>query len=152
MEDLIRYLRAAFASEYAFMLKAQNFHWNVESDDFVQLHELFGKIYNEVEDVLDDFAENIRKVKAFAPASFSAFTKLSAVSGVDQMPMDCHEMLQSLLTDSENMEQMFAIAYEKAEANKKFGLANFLADRQDAHAKHSWMLRMMLTPDTDESQ
>ena len=150
MEDLITYLKAAFASEYAFLLKAQNFHWNVEGDDFVQLHELFGKIYEEVEGTIDDFAENIRKIQGYAPASFSVLNKLSAVGGVDQMPMDCMDMLQMLLTDSVNMEQMFAIAYEKADTNKKFGLANYLADRQDAHAKHSWMLRMMLIPDADD--
>ena len=151
MEDLISYLKAAFASEYAFQSKAQNFHWNVQGDDFVQLHELFGKIYEEVQDSIDAFAENIRKIQAYTPASFAALNKLSAVGGVDTMPTDCDVMLQSLLTDSVNMEQMFAIAYEKADANKKYGLANFLADRQDAHAKHSWMLRMMLVPDADDT-
>lgn len=150
MEDLINYLKATFASEYAFYLKAQNFHWNIEGDDFVQLHDLFGEIYGEVGGAIDAFAENIRKVQAYTPASFSALNKISAVGGVDQMPMYCDDMLQSLLTDSENMEQMFAMAYEKADANKKYGLANFLADRQDAHAKHSWKLRTLLVPDADE--
>ena len=150
MEDLINYLKSAFASEYAFYLKAQNFHWNVEGEDFYQMHGLFGQIYEEVGDAIDDFAENIRKVQAYAPASFGALNKISAVGGVDQMPMDCCEMAQSLLTDSENMEQMFAIAYEKADANKKYGLANFLADRQDAHAKHSWMLRATLVPEAED--
>jgi DNA-binding ferritin-like protein len=150
MEDLINYLKATFASEYAFYLKAQNFHWNIEGDDFVQLHDLFGEIYDEVGDAIDPFAENIRKIQAYTPASFSALNKISAVGGVDQMPMYCDDMLQSLLTDSENMEQMFAMAYEKADANKKYGLANFLADRQDAHAKHSWKLRTLLVPDADE--
>ena len=150
MEDLVNYLKATFASEYAFYLKAQNFHWNVEGDDFVQLHDLFGEIYAEVGGSIDDFAENIRKIQAYTPASFSALSKISAVGGVDQMPMYCDDMLQSLLTDGEVLEQMFAIAYEKADANKKYGLANFLADRQDAHAKHNWKLRMMLVPDDDE--
>jgi DNA-binding ferritin-like protein len=41
-------LKTAFASEYAFALKAQNFHWNVEGASFPQLHKLFEKIYKEV--------------------------------------------------------------------------------------------------------
>lgn len=150
MEDLINYLKAAFASEYAFYLKAQNFHWNVEGEYFQQMHELFGDIYEEVGDAIDPFAENIRKIQAYAPGSFGALNKISAVGGADVMPMDCHEMAQALLTDSENLEQMFAIAYEKADANKKYGLANFLADRQDAHAKHSWMLRATLVPEMED--
>lgn len=150
MEELIRAVKVAFASEYAFYLKAQNFHWNVEGDDFVQLHELFGKIYGEVGDSIDDFAENIRKIQAYTPASFFSLNTLSRVNGQDNIPMDCHEMLQELLDDSVNMEEIFANAYEVADAARKYGFANFLADRQDAHAKHSWMLRAMLVPDADE--
>lgn len=145
MEDLITYLKSVFASEYAFLLKAQNFHWNVEGEYFQQFHELYGNIYSEVDGSIDAFAENIRKIGAYTPASFGALNKISAVGGVDTMPMSCDDMTQALLTDSLNLEMMFAMAYEKAEANKKYGLANFLADRQDAHAKHSWMLRATLT-------
>lgn len=150
MEDLINYLKATFASEYAFYVKAQNFHWNVEGEYFPQMHELFGNIYSEVGDSIDAFAENIRKVQAYAPASLGALNRMSGVAGVDTMPMDAFDMAEALLLDSQNLEQMFTIAYEKAEANKKYGLANFLADRQDAHAKHSWMLRVTTIPEDED--
>ena len=150
MEELIRAMKAAFASEYAFSLKAQNFHWNVEGDDFPQLHALFERIYDEVYGSIDDFAENIRKIQAYTPASFFSLQTLSTVQGQDNIPMDCCDMLQELLDDSVNLEEQFARAYEIADSNRKYGLANFLADRQDAHAKHSWMLRATLVPDADE--
>ena len=35
-------LKILLATEYAFVIKAQQFHWNVEGPDFVQLHEFFG--------------------------------------------------------------------------------------------------------------
>lgn len=150
MDELIASLKAAFASEYAFYLKAQNFHWNVEGDDFYQMHELFGKIYGEVGDSIDTFAENIRKCQAYAPASFTVLDALSVVGGENRAPLDCLEMAQQLLQDSDNLAAMFAAVYEKAEANREFGLANFLADRQDAHRKHSWMLRATLVPEKEE--
>ena len=37
-------LKTAFASEYAFALKAQNFHWNTEGPLFYQHHLLFERI------------------------------------------------------------------------------------------------------------
>ena len=150
MEELVRALKAAFASHYAFYLKAQNFHWNVEGDDFKQMHDLFGAIYDEVGDTVDDFAENIRKCQAYAPASFNAFNKTSIVAGQDNMPRTCKEMCQELLLDSDNLAQMMANVYEKAEAAREFGLANYLADRQDAYRKHSWMLRATLVEEPDE--
>ena len=41
-------LKTLLATEYAFVIKAQLFHWNVEGPDFAQLHEFFGNIYEEV--------------------------------------------------------------------------------------------------------
>lgn len=150
MTELIRALKAAFASEYAFYVKAQNFHWNVEGEYFQQYHELFGDIYSEVGDSIDDFAENIRKLGEKAPGSLLAFARDSVVAGQEGTP-DCDAMLQELLQDSENMSLLFANVYEKAEAERRYGLANFLADRQDAHDKHSWKLRVTLKsePETD---
>jgi len=65
MDELRKALKIAFASEYAFFIKAQNFHWNVEGMFFEQFHALFGGIYEEVYENIDPFAENIRKEMVF---------------------------------------------------------------------------------------
>ena len=38
MDALQQALKIAFATEYAFYLKAHYFHWNVEGADFYQYH------------------------------------------------------------------------------------------------------------------
>lgn len=133
-------LKTAFASEYGFYLKAQNFHWNVEGPNFPQYHDLFGRIYEEVGDIIDDFAENIRKAGTYVPASFSRFSMLSTVSDETEM-LPAEQMLAELYQDSEKMAQLFKVIFDMAEANGDHGLADFFAGRQDAHKKHSWMLR-----------
>ena len=143
MEELIKTSKVAFASEYAFMVKAQFFHWNIEGSNFPQYHTLLDTIYSEVQDNLDAFAENIRKIGAYTPASFTRFSMLSQVEDETQI-IPAEAMLAELYQDSEKMIQMFQVVYMLAEQNKEFGLANFYADRQDAHAKHSWMLRATL--------
>ena len=52
--------------------------------------------------------------------------------------------MKELLADSDRMADIFRITFDMAEANGDHGLSNFLADRQDAHKKHSWMLRASL--------
>ena len=143
MEELIKTSKVAFASEYAFMVKAQFFHWNVEGSNFPQYHALLDTIYSEVQDKLDAFAENIRKIGAYTPASFTRFSMLSQVEDETQL-MPAEAMLAELYQDCEKMIQMFQVVYMLAEQNREFGLANFYADRQDAHAKHCWMLRSTL--------
>ena len=136
-------LKTAFASEYAFYLKAQNFHWNVEGSNFPQYHELFGKIYEEVGGIIDDFAENLRKSGTYAPASFSKFSMLTQVDDENGVPDPGH-MLAELYKDSETMAGVFKAVYQLADQAGEYGLSNFFADRQDAHRKQSWMLRSTL--------
>lgn len=143
MKDLINLSKVAFASEYAFFVKSQFFHWNVEGPNFPQYHELFGEIYQEVYENIDPFAENIRKLGAYTPGSFSRFSMLSVIDDEIEL-MTAEQMLFELHNDCENMQKIFQTVYQVAEANKEFGLANFYADRQDAHAKHCWMLKSTL--------
>ncbi len=136
-------LKSAFASEYAFALKAQNFHWNVEGPLFSQLHELFERIYNEVYGSIDTFAEQLRALQVYTPASLQKFSMLSIVKDENEVP-DFQGMLRELLVDSDKMAEIFRITFDMAEQAGDHGLSNFLADRQDAHKKHSWMLRASL--------
>jgi len=136
-------LRSAFASEYAFLIKAQRFHWNVEGRHFYSDHGLFQTIYEEVQEIIDDFAENLRKLQLFAPASLGELSMLSMISDASD-GLVAEEMLQVLLDDSDKMVSIFRMMFEIAEEHGDHGLSNFLADRQDAHAKHSWMLRSSL--------
>jgi len=143
MDELQRALKIAFASEYSFALKAQNFHWNVEGPLFPQLHTLFGEIYEEVYGSIDAFAENIRKIKAYTPASYTRFSMLSGIEDETEiLPADA--MIAELLSDSDRMQEMFKIVFQASEELREHGLSDFLAGRQDAHAKHSWMLRATL--------
>jgi starvation-inducible DNA-binding protein len=136
-------LKTAFASSYSFVLKAQNFHWNVEGPLFVQLHELFGNIYEEVYGSIDTFAEELRALQVYTPASLQKFSMLSLVQDENEIK-DFQSMLRELLTDSEKMAQLYKVVFDMAEANGDHGLADFFAGRQDAHKKHSWMLRSCL--------
>jgi starvation-inducible DNA-binding protein len=136
-------LKTAFASSYSFVLKAQNFHWNVEGPLFVQLHELFGNIYEEVYGSIDTFAEELRALQIYTPASLQKFSMLSLVQDENEIK-DFQSMLRELLADSEKMAQLYKVVFDMAEANGDHGLADFFAGRQDSHKKHSWMLRSCL--------
>ena len=143
MDKFVNQLKIAFASQYAFAIKAQNFHWNVEGIDFYQKHKMFQKIYEETYGAVDDFAENIRKIKAYTPASLYRFSALSAVDDEVEI-LDPQAMVAELLRDAEKMQEIMKVLFTEAEALGHHGLSNFLADRQDAFAKHAWFLRSTL--------
>ena len=107
-------LKTAFASEYSFVIKAQNFHWNCEGPLFYQLHLMFERIYTEVYDSIDTFAEQLRALQVYTPASLSKFSMLTKVEDENAVP-EFNGMLSELLEDSERMANIFRITFEMAE-------------------------------------
>jgi starvation-inducible DNA-binding protein len=143
MEELIKTIKVAFASEYSYFVKAQFFHWNVEGSNFPQYHELFGNIYEEVYGNIDAFAENLRKLGTYAPGSFDRLSMLSRIEDETQI-MPAEQMLAELLADSERMCEMLKVVFMLSEQAREHGLSDFIAGRQDAHRKHAWMLKSTL--------
>jgi starvation-inducible DNA-binding protein len=148
MSELQKALKIAFASEFSFFLKAQNYHWNVTGPLFPQLHDLFGKIYEEVYDSIDTFAEEIRALGTYAPASLERFTMLTRVDDENGVP-PADAMIRDLLDESNKMTKILKLTFDLATSNGEEGLADFLAGRMDAHRKHSWMLRSTMGTDTE---
>ena len=143
MDELKQAMKQAFANSFAFYLKAQFFHWNVEGILFPQLHTFFGGIYEEVYGSIDPFAENIRKLGSYAPGSFSRLSQLAAINDEERIP-PAKDMLEILLQDNDVILESIKAAYDAAESVGAVGLSDFLAGRQDAHMKHGWMLRATL--------
>jgi starvation-inducible DNA-binding protein len=140
MNELQKAAKIAFASEFTFYLKAHFYHWNVEGIHFQELHSLFETIYTEVYGSIDEFAEKIRSLGAYAPGSNSRFNVLTAINDETEV-LASEAMLAELLSDSDNMVKILKRVYDIAETAGEHGFSNFLAERMDAHRKHSWMLR-----------
>lgn len=137
-------LKALLATQYAYVIKAQFFHWNVEGPDFAQLHEFFGDIYEEVYDnSIDQTAEFIRILDDYTPGSFERFMELSQIAGQTKVPR-ARLMIEELLADTESLINLLNQTFDSAEAEDQQGVMDFLAARIDAMGKHRWMLRSFL--------
>jgi starvation-inducible DNA-binding protein len=136
-------LKTLLATQYAFVIKAQFFHWNVEGSDFAQLHKFFGKIYEEVNGAIDATAEYIRIMEEYTPGSFERFQELSLITGQIKVPR-ARLMLQELLADNQVVIDLLNQCFSSAEQENQQGIADFIAGRIDAQGKHGWMLKAFL--------
>lgn len=139
MDELKMALKRAFATTYAFLIKSENFHWNVTGPNFVQHHKLFGDIYDEVDDELDDFAEHVRALRCWVPASFTQLSEHSTILDTLEI-LPPTEMVRTLYVDNGKVHVALMEAYGLAEQEYEAGLCAFLSERIDAHRKHGWML------------
>ena len=137
-------LKTLLASEYAFAIKSQYFHWNVEGSHFRSYHKFFEELYLEIsENAIDQIAEYIRTLDTYTPGSFERFSELSVIQGQLKVPR-AMIMMEELLEDNYKLESILKQSFEYAQAEKNRGIENFIAERLDAHAKHRWMLKSFL--------
>jgi starvation-inducible DNA-binding protein len=142
METLIEIMRRVLADAYAFQLKANNYHWNVEGPNFAEYHKFLGDLYEEVFEATDAIAEQIRALDAYAPGSFSRFMELTDIQCEIVVPAPI-EMMRNLFVDNDKVLETLNVAFKLAENFDKQGLADYLAGRIDMHNKHRWMLRSL---------
>lgn len=140
MDDLIEEMKKTLADTFALYLKSHNFHWNVEGTMFLELHQYFGELYEELHDAVDPIAEQIRVLNSYAPGSFTRFLELTSIEDSVAIPTTI-DMIDSLIKDNQTVINTLTSAYNLAEREKELGLANFLQDRIDVHKKHAWKLR-----------
>lgn len=136
-------LKVLLASVNSLSIKAQNFHWNVEGDNFPQYHEYLGNFYEEVYSAVDKIAEYIRTLDSYSPGSLTRYTELTIIQ--DQLKIPRAElMFVELFEDNGKMIELLNHCFSSATEENKQGIANFIAERLDAHEKHQWQLRSIL--------
>lgn len=140
LDKLIAAMKIVLGTTFTLYVKAHAAHWNTEGITFVSMHRLFGDIYTEIWHAIDDIAEQIRQLDAYAPASLERFMELSRIKGTNEV-LPTNEMLAMLMKDTETVIAVLTETLHLAENEDRQGLVNFLAGRIEAHAKHRWMLR-----------
>ncbi len=142
-EAVVKALSGLLASSYTLYLKTHNYHWNVTGPMFTTLHTLFETQYTELATAVDEVAERIRAIGAFAPGSYSAFAKLSAVKEETGRP-EAKEMIRLLTSDQETVAASARRVIEAAEAAGDQASVDLATRRLDIHEKNAWMLRSHL--------
>lgn len=143
MEKLVDLMKRLLADTFAFRLKAQYYHWNVEGPDFKQYHDLFSDLYTAADGNIDDIAEHIRALDAYAPGSFKRYMELTVINDEDTIP-PALEMINRIAADNVKLHASLTAAHKVADELGQRGVVNFLEGLLDANEKTQWMLRATL--------
>lgn len=144
MNELLATLKLALGNTFFMYYKTHAYHWNVEGMEFSQFHDFFADIYGDLYGALDPLAENLRKLDTYAPISIMELYNYKTIQEDSAMPVLLVDMLNNLLVANTETYNTLSKLFDLATAAKEQGLANFAADRMDAHRKHGWMLKASL--------
>lgn len=138
--DLVQSLKKLLADLSAYRIKTQYYHWNIEGPDFMQYHSLLGDIYEKAHSDVDDVAEHIRALDAYAPGSFKRFAELTTIADEETVPTAL-EMITRTYADNQTILESARAAHIAADAMNDHGQLNFIEGLIDEYEKQAWMLR-----------
>jgi starvation-inducible DNA-binding protein len=146
---LVDDLKTLMATSFSFYIKTANYHWNIEGDDFISYHPWLGEVYSNVYDTIDQLAEYVRTLQAYAPASLARFSELTTIADqfeIVQPPV----LFQQMLSDNQVVIDLLNKTFDSATKERQQGIANFMAERLDYHNKLAWQLRSTLKPSMED--
>ncbi len=143
LEAITHGLSRVLADTYTLYLKTHNYHWNVTGPQFNTLHAMFMAQYSEMWTAVDEIAERIRALGAFAPGSYSDFARLATIREAEGVP-HADAMVAELARDQAAVVRTAREVLELAESAHDQPTADLLTQRIQVHEKTAWMLRAML--------
>lgn len=136
-------LRQVLADSYALMGQTHLCHWNVEGPSFFALHMAFEQQYTELFTAVDEIAERIRALGAYAPGGLS---NLAALSGMKELAekASAEKMVQHLATLHSKLIADAKTARDLAADNGDKETEDLMIGRIEIHQKTLWMLESYL--------
>jgi starvation-inducible DNA-binding protein len=144
MDKLVATLRLTLGNTFVMYFKSHSYHWNVEGMLFSEFHTFFGDLYLDLHGAVDPFAEEVRKLDAYAPISLMEIYNYKTFPEDSAKPESVHEMLFNLLEANSQTLESLSNLFDEATKQKQQGLANLAADRMGIHKKHEWIIKSYL--------
>lgn len=136
-------LNGVLADTYVLYQKTHSYHWNVTGPHFVSLHAMFEEQYREMWAALDELAERVRALGAFAPASGKAFADLASIDSAEAAPPAADQMIKNLLSGNEALIRRARKALSVAAEVDDAASEDLITQRIQTHEKTAWMLRAL---------
>jgi len=136
-------LNNCLADSHILYFKLRKFHWNVNGDNFMELHKLFESHYEQVQEAIDNIAERVSQLGGIAIGTTSEFSQKSSLKeSPGKNPTNNLDMIKALLADHETIIKNLRKAVDDcAEKYSDQGTADFLTGLMEDHEKMAWTLR-----------
>ncbi len=140
---IVEALRVVLADSYALMAQTHLCHWNVEGTSFFALHDAFEQQYTELFGAIDEIAERIRALGAYAPGGLS---NLAVIAGISEQKeaASATEMVKGLAKAHKKVIADAGNARDLAAAAEDNETEDMMIARVQVHQKTLWMLESFL--------
>ncbi len=137
-------LQRLLANQFLLYTKTRNYHWNVEGSNFLEMHEFYQRMYNELDETFDEVAERIRMLGHYSQGTLKDFLVVTNLLEQEYTNKQ-HEQLSNLLNDHETIIQILRKDVDTlTDEIKDAGTADFITGMMEKHEKWAWFIRSYL--------
>ena len=137
-------LNKILADEILLYFQTRNYHWNIEGQNFNQLHSFYEVQYTELDEIMDQTAERIRVIGHYSEARLSdciRFTNLIEPVFSNQQSEQLQQLLLSHETVIRNLRRLIPVFND---SYQDIGTADFLTQLLTRHEAMAWKIRAFL--------
>ncbi|KEO52616.1 Dps family protein [Thioclava pacifica] len=132
-------LTTILGQTFGLYVQTHGYHWNVEGPQFRQLHALFEEQYQNLWEALDEIAERIRCLGAYAPGTLSQLMALAGDTPAGAQSAEA--MVEALIAAHGELAEQLREAIATAQEVGDEVSAGMLTDRLEWHEKEIWMMK-----------
>jgi len=137
-------LNKVLADEFVLYVKTRNYHWNVESINFSELHDFYQEQYESLAEEIDAVAERVRKIGHYSMGRLEDYLKVTSLEE-QKTTTDPKEQLTNLLNDHESIiRDLREFIPDLEDKYNDVGSADFITGLLQVHEEIAWKLRSHL--------
>lgn len=140
---LVDALNLVLADSYALMGLTHQAHWNVEGSDFFSLHKAFEEQYKDLFEAVDEIAERVRGLDAYAAGGLSRLAKMAEMDEFTA-PLPQKDFVAGLIVAHEKLVKDALETREVAGQTNDLESQDLMIKRIAGHQKIIWMLKSYL--------
>lgn len=139
LEKVVNELNNLLCSYHVYYQNLRNFHWNIQGENFFELHAQFELLYNDARLKIDEIAERILTLRQRPLSRISDYLELSEIEESHVLDND-RDMVKTVLQNHtkliNKLRKIIKVASECGDEGTVDMSAGFLKDFE----KRSWML------------
>jgi len=140
---VVKALNLLLADSYSLMANTHYAHWNVEGPGFFSLHKAFQEQYEYLFEAIDEIAERVRALDAYALGGLRNFSNESGIEELNT-PVSAKDYVASLAVAHEKTLSDAVAVRDAAGAVNDLETQDLAIKTIQWHQKTVWMLKSFL--------
>lgn len=144
LKKIVNSLNTLLSEYQLYYQNLRNFHWNIEGENFFELHSVFEDLYNDAKVKIDDIAERVLTLRARPVSKLSTYLKSATIQEMEEYSSD-REMVGEILAEHKILISAMRKVLSEASNAKDEGTIDLIAGFLGSIEKRSWMLDAWLS-------